>query len=261
MKRKAKKSKNKKLFIVALIILILAAGIVFVVAKKSDTRSKYKLPAAMFKNLPPMPADFQQVHILILYNKIKDYTTYGPEYWKQPEWFPSWADNCVPLLQNPPQDRWAAVGVGTFPYRASYLAQPGDRIKAVLFVKSSCLVITYQGVRMNYVFPESARRLADEIFYQTPSETEKYLTIAFDPQEFILEPSYPVFSEEYVKRIEIDIDVDPETPSGTYFVSFDPGAPSSEFSDEAYKKYLTRYTPATIGIVGQHRFTVFITVE
>lgn len=254
------KSKSKKFLIAALLILVIVAGIALITLKKVNKRASYGLPAAMFEKLPAIPTDFEQVKILLLYNKIRDYTGYGPEYWKQPEWFPSWNEGCLPLLKNPPLDRWAAMGVGTFPYKATYSASPGETVKAVLYVKSGCMVVTYQGVGMKYGFPESARRLGDEIFYQTPSTTAQYLKIKSDPEEFILEPSYPVFSEEYAKRIEIDIEIDPNTPPGFYFVAIDPGAPSGEFSDEAYRTYLTRYTPATMAITGQHRFTVFIDV-
>jgi len=173
------KSKSKKFLVAVLLILVIITGVALITLKKVNIRQKYGLPAAMFEKLPAMPNDFEQVKILLMYNKIRDYTGYGPEYWKQPEWFPSWAEGCLPLLKNPPEDRWAGFGIGTFPYKATYGASPGETIKTVLYVRSGCMVVTYQGVGMIYGFPESARRLGDEIFYQTPSETEKYLKIKF----------------------------------------------------------------------------------
>ena len=80
----------------------------------ADAKRGDYLPAAMFQGLPTMPKDLYQMQVLFKYyrmGKIRNQTDIsnkeiGPEYWKQPEWIPTFTTNGLAIIQNPPMDTY-----------------------------------------------------------------------------------------------------------------------------------------------------------
>jgi len=285
------------------------------------TRGDY-LPAAMFQELPSFPEDLYQMQVLFKYyqlGKIRNETDVsdkelGQEYWKQPEWIPTFFTSGLGMIQHPPMDTyyypWAEyelisanqirnkdtgqvttldpgvtakvlqnrtievkvprVGIEGYSVYPSDMvivdAKPDTEFDVYTILYSGWYVQLYQGVKLTPAYPESGAIEDFQLFpdgtktvTQTPSDTEKYITAQFDPEEFVLEPSFPVFKSEWAKLIRMRITVNESTPKGKYVVGMDITSPSKEFNEEMQWKYKTEYKVGGFGI-GRPFFRVFIQV-
>jgi hypothetical protein len=285
------------------------------------TRGDY-LPAAMFQELPSFPPDLYQMQVLFKYyqmGKIRNKTDLnnkelGPEYWKQPEWIPTFFTGGLPLIQNPPMDtryyHWAEyelisanqirnkntgevttlapgvvasvlpnktievktprVGIEGYTVYPSDMviadAQPDTYFDVYTVLYCGWYVQTYQGVKLVPAFPDSGaiedfQLFADgtKVVTQNPSEAEKYFKVEFEPEQFVLEPSFPIFKEGWAKLVRMRITVNESTPKGKYIVGMNIVAPSKEFNEEMLWKYKTQYRVGEVGI-GRPFFRVFLQV-
>ncbi|MEM3556133.1 MAG: hypothetical protein QXF56_05425 [Candidatus Micrarchaeia archaeon] len=288
---------------------------------KNATRGNY-LPAAMFAELPAFPSDLYQMQVLFKYyqmGKIRNKTDLenkelGPEYWKQPEWIPTFFTSGLPLIQNPPMDtryyHWAEyelinanqlrnkntgqvitltpgsvasvlpnktievktprVGIEGYTVYPSDMvivdAQPDTYFDVYTVLYCGWYVQMYQGVKLEAAFPESGSIENFQLFEdgtkvvtQNPAEVEKYFKVEFEPEQFVLEPSFPIFKEEWAKLIRMRITVNESTPKGKYIVGMNIVAPSKEFNEDMMWKYKTQYRVGEVGI-GRPFFRVFIQV-
>ena len=285
------------------------------------TRGNY-LPAAMFQELPSFPRDLYQMQVLFKYyrmGKMREETDLdkkevGPNYWKQPEWIPTFFTSGLGMIQNPPVDTyyypWAEyelisanqmrnkdtgevttfmpgvvakvlenktievkvprVGVeGYTVYPSDTVivdAQPDTAFDVYTVLYSGWYVQLYQGVKLAPAFPASGAIENFELFSdgtktvtQTPSEVEKYFKVEFEPEQFALAPSFPVFKSDWAKLIRMRITVNESTPKGKYIVGMDIVPPSKEFNEEMLWKYKTEYRVGGMG-VGRPFFRVFVQV-
>jgi hypothetical protein len=290
-------------------------------ASLNATRGDY-LPAAMFSELPTMPKDLYQMQVLYKYyqlGKIRNKTDVankelGPEYWKQPEWVPTFFTNGLPFIQNPPTDtyyyEWAEYelisanqmrekstgkvttfapgvvaqvltnrtievkvprlgveGYTVFPSDIVIVdAKPDTIFDVYTVLYSGWYVKLYQGVKLAPAFPESAAIESFQLFpdgttsvTQTPSETQKYFKVEFEPEQFALPPSFPLFKSDWAQLVRIRITVNESTPKGKYIVGMDITPPSQEFNEDMLWKYKTDYRVGGVGI-GRPFFRVFMEV-
>jgi len=288
---------------------------------KNATRGDY-LPTAMFSELPSFPTDIYQMQVLFKYyamGKIRNETALnkkelGPEYWKQPEWIPTFLTNGLQIIQNPPTDTyyysWAEyelinanqmrnkntgevttftpgvvarvlqnktievkvprIGVEGYTVYPSDMvivdAQPNTYFDMYTVIYSGWYVQLYQGVKLAPTYPDSGEIGNFQLFpdgtktvTQTPSEVEKYFKVEYEPEEFVLEPSFPVFKSAWAKLIRMRIAVNESTPKGKYIIGMDVVPPSKEFNEQMMWEYKTEYRVGTVGI-GRPFFRVFVQV-
>jgi len=163
--------------------------------------------------------------------------------------------------------RIGVEGYTVFPSDMVIIDAKADTIFDIYTVLySGWYVKLYQGVKLAPIFPESAAIESFQLFpdgttsvTQTPSETQKYFKVEFEPEQFSLPPSFPVFKSDWAQLIRMRITVNESTPKGKYVIGMDIVPPSREFNDDMLWKYKTEYRVGGVGI-GRPFFRVFVEV-
>jgi len=245
------------------------------IAVEQVTKRPDYLPEVMFRDLPDMPMDFYAKRVMYRYGLFEmDPELIGPEYWKQPEWYPKFEENTVKVLQNAPADRYGVCCFGIYPADA-YMRLKIDggefhTFTKYAWIRSAPLVELYQGIRLAPHYPKEGNVEKDVTpwqenpkidFMQDPDVAKKYIGISFAPEQFLLEPSFPIFRKEYIKLIEMQFTIDPDIPKGNYIVGFDTVAPDKEVSIDWMLKYPGAYNDARMGMFFSPRqYRLFITI-
>ncbi len=234
---------------------------------RTESRPGY-LPGAMFSRLPEFPNDFYRVRALVGLGRIKDIENLGPEYWMQPEFFPHFEDIGLPLLQNPPIDRWGAYGIAVYPADSVSTIVAGESLDMYFFIKSNYLVETYQGINLEVKFPDSARiesgfEMPDgsKNIKQDGEGIEKYFDVEVDSNLFILEPNFPIYNINGTRKIKMTVTVSEDTPPGNYVVTLDTGGVPEEYEQKWIKKYLNLYTGGGMTKIDRPYYQAFIRVK
>ncbi len=228
---------------------------------------KTDLPEIFFRNLPPFPEDFYRLRILVIYGKIYDLDTVDETYWKQPEFIPGFEEHAVRLINQPQAGRWGAFGYGAYPADTSVSTSPGEEFEVVTFFHTSWLVETYQGIKPVVVYNAESQMPSQDLqgsstVSQDPEKVKTYFEVKVDPEMTVLGPTYPVLDYEWTKKIKVDVKVKEGTPPGKYVIGVNIGAPSADFNDQMYKKYLNLYTTSgnTVG-VGRPFYQIAVEVK
>lgn len=210
----------KKLTTTSLLILIASSGIFAGCIDLSSIISSNSVTAIDYlQNIPQKPNDFDLV-MRDLNTRYIELCDLSEAYYLQPEFYgDSWTRGNY-FYTNHDYSRWAVHGHGAFP--ANMMFQFGDPtvgawISDCLFYRTGWGVETYQGIKL------------------VPAESE-YFDITITPDEFLLPPTYPVFSEGWVKRLTITVSIKKTPPAGTYILNVDSHAPSVENSTKWYKE-------------------------
>ncbi len=234
---------------------------------RTESRPDY-LPAAMFSRLPGFPEDFYRVKTLIELGRIVDLENLGPEYWMQPEFFPHFEDIGVPLLQQPPEDRWGAYGIAVYPADSVSTIVAGESLDIYFFIKSNYLVETYQGINFEVKYPDSATiesgfEMPDgtKNVRQNSSEVEAYFDVKIDKNPFILEPNFPIYNVNGTRKIRITVTVSEDTPPGNYVVTLDTGNVPEEHEQKWLKEYLNLYTSGGMTKIDRPYYQAFIQIK
>jgi hypothetical protein len=224
------------------------------------------LPEAMFKELPEMPADFYKVREMVRSGEIRNLNEIWPEYYLQPEWFPGFEESGVPLLQNPPEDRWGAFGLGSYPSDTSASLVVGETLALVFYMRSSYLVETYQGISLVPVFPKNTAlpegfAMADGTtsITQEPSVSE-YFDVEVSPSVFLIEPNFPIYSKQSTQKVEVRITAKETIPLGNYVVAIDVGDAPLEQEEGWAKEHQNKYAGSSITKIGRPYYQAFIKV-
>lgn len=226
------------------------------------------LPSIVFSKLPPMPKDFYVVDLLVDKGIFTDVNRIEEAYWKQPEFYPTFEDQGVELYQHPPQGRWAAFGVGSYPSELIVLSPRNNQFEVAFMMYTSWLVETYQGTKFNYGFPKSGNILLSDFpdgsrdVIQDPAVVKEYFDVEITPNEILLEPAFPLFEKNWVQKIKVKVKVK-DAPPGKYLIGVGSEAPSKEKADEWLWKYKNRYTDAAVsyGGIGRPWFSIFIDIQ
>ncbi len=228
----------------------------FVVGEQSK-RPDY-LPGVVFSKLPPMPKDFYTVKLLVEKGIFTDMKKIGEAYWKQPEFYPNFESQGVPLYQKPPVDRWAAFGLGSYPSEILVLSPRNNEFEINFFMYTSWLVQTYQGTRLYYDFPAHGETLLSEFpdgtrnITQDPEKARRHFEVELVPEDVLLEPVFPVFENGWVQKVRVKVKVR-DAPPGRYYIAIGGQSPSQELAQEWLWKYKTRYTDAANNFGGTGR--------
>lgn len=284
MKRQSKKTAKR--YALPLIIIVAAVFIVFIltqqpkapsayagleariataleVAKLTSNRPDY-LPPIVYQNLPPFPKDFYEIDTLITFGIKKDLTDLGPEYYKQPEFYPTW-EEILPHYQNPDQKRRGIFGYGIYPGDIGVETSGGGSFKIVTFAHSGFQIETYQGMGLAVTYPDFASIPTQDLqsslpVYQNTSKIGDYFTVTFNPEAFALTPAFPIFESGWTQRIEINVKVAENTPRGRYVIGVNPTTPPNNLRTEWVNKYRLKYVDAGGHFVGRPFFQLTVDV-
>ncbi len=236
----------------------------------NTTRPNYfgeLLTQKVFGQLPPFPGDFYQFRLLMKLGKLTNASILGPEYWKQPEFYPEFEDQGVPIMREPPAGRFGAFGYGSFPAEIVILTTAGSSVTTTFYMHTSWLVETYQGMGFAPVFPASGSLLLssfpdeNKTVVQNSTLAAQYFDVKVSPDYILLEPAFPTFSANWTQKIDVTITVKPNTPPGRYLVGIDAVSPPDAKSDEWLLKYKNKYTTAGGTSVGAPWYSAYIEVR
>lgn len=234
-------------------------------AQAKTTRPDY-LPSAVYRNLPAFPSDFYPVDLLIGIGRIIDLVNLEEKYWKQPEFYPLFEEN-INLIANPSRGRFYGIGYGAYPGDIGTEASPGDDFTVASFFHTSWLVETYQGMKMDVVYPTiSAIPNTDlngtqMVIEQDPEKVKDYFEVTTNPSVFLLESVNPIFGYNWTVRVLVHIKIKPDTPKGTYVVGINPGTPPAEYSQRWVRQYLTKYVDVSSAVIGRPYVRVIVDVK
>lgn len=111
----------------------------------------------MYKYLPPLPTDFYWIKEMFSLAILNDLDKIGPEYYKQPEFYPRFESLGVSMIINASPDRFGSTGFGTYPSEVILVANVNDttgvETRAWTSIQAGWIVETYQGIKFKIVFP------------------------------------------------------------------------------------------------------------
>ncbi len=70
---------------------------------------------SVFTDLPNYPDNFAVIKRDFYTSQISDYQRIGEQYWKQPEWYPTWERNGLGWFNDHDYSRWGGHGYGFMP--------------------------------------------------------------------------------------------------------------------------------------------------
>jgi hypothetical protein len=224
-------------------------------AKEQTSRPDY-LPKEMFSKINakcPFPQDFYEVREMYKYNWIDEFSTKITEcHWKQPEWSADFETRIVPNLLNTPEDRIFVSLESVYPSQAmtEISIDRSDRNKIQYYefdkkvwVENGLWGVDYFALGLHPVYlqissiEEKYNVKGQENIVSDPAIAQRYIQIEVNPKEFILEPSFPIYSYEYKKQVMVHIKIDTDIPDGTYIVGFETGLPSEGLDTQCLETY------------------------
>jgi len=226
-------------------------------AKLITQRPDY-LPEIMFSEINkecPFPEDFYEVMEMYRWNWIDEFSEKITEcHWKQPEWTENFETMTVPELQHPPENRMFISSPAVFPRQAwitlvkpkTIMAQtiePYHEFDKKVWVHTGLWGVDYIAIGLHPIFLSKAdlegkyNVQQKEGILSDPETAKKYFEISFDPNEFILSPSFPIYEWNYKKEITVHIKIDTKVPDGVYILGFETGLPSKELDDKCISDY------------------------
>jgi hypothetical protein len=248
--------------------------------------------------LPAMPEDFRQIQLMWDQGIIRDDPErINSSYWKQPEWFPLYSQNFVPTVNMiADQNRLPIWSLGVFDsqiynrinqdWLSNASSIPETSGRGTLEIENNSIIIEHRfwvraapgaakmyGVGLYPSYPGSAYLkgneglgIPNETLNQDPENTKKYFKVSAIEKEsgsteFNLGVYWPKLESDYVKEVEVSVEVQKNTPKGIYIVGVDMAAPSKNYQEEQSLKYLLRYTDPSIGMSrSPSEFRLFIDV-
>lgn len=213
-----KKKKNKKyLFIIILTVIILSIigyyGVKLIPADNS----------VILSEIPDKPNDFDLIVREVSSSRLTNLCDLPEEYWKQPEFYPTWNDAKGKYYDAHDFTRWGVHGYGAFPARMGINVinlKAGEKIEVCTFLKSGYNIETYQGARLEPIEDE---------YFNIEIEPQLYSEY---PNHFLLYPTFPKISEEWVTKVKLKITAKENIPVGNYSLGFDIKSPDDRFSED-----------------------------
>jgi len=237
-----------------------------------------------FSELPEFEQDFFTISKLVYDGKITDYSRLSENYWKQPEFYPGWfssVDNAY-IYNNP--YRWKPEGYGCYPAIKEISVRKGTNIVVNTYLRTAFATEAFQGLVIKPELPDCAYSMRSNVIFEQPENVESYLQINIGNEDnalynsfkdtlfttnvedidwfVILKPTYELLKDKYnnvigeqgfptdwVRIVELEIDISSSTPSGDYVVSLDIVPPCFEINQEFYfssehEYYGTMYHPS-----------------
>ena len=219
--------------------------------------------AGIFENLPPIPEDFWRVKYLMVTGQsdVGVLATLDEKYYKQPEFIrDTFVESGLNFWKAPDIYHWYPEGYGTYPHVEYVDTYPGAEFDAYTFTHTSWGVETYQGLMLVPVFLESVNLEDGPLVVKDHDRQKEYFEIYMDPNTVLLEPTYPVFTENWISRIRIHVKVSPDTPPGAYGIGYDVAPVPSELQSEWKSEYRELYQEKSGFGVTESQFQMLIRV-
>lgn len=185
----------------------------------------------IYASLPTPADDFSELAYLFATGKYYAIGQLGPEYYMQPEFYPTFKISGVKFWTQPDPRYWVPHGFGSYPsVQSDTLSLSGRKdCSGVVFVHSSWGVQTYQG------------------FTLMPSnETLNNFDITIEPQNFLVGPAWPKFAENWVQRVAVNCHLKDGVPPGSYNIVINVVNPPKELQEQWEFAYKNVYFDAAI---------------
>ncbi|HZX19988.1 MAG TPA: hypothetical protein VFF13_03165 [archaeon] len=210
-------------------------------------RSSYGVSSGVFSELPSPPNDFNVIVSLFHNGGFRDEFFFSEKYFLQPEFYPSFLETGLPQWTNPSTTHYAAYGYGSYPLRKTIYLKSGETAKTKFFFHSGYGVRSYQGVKL-VIEPEN-------------NGAKSFFAAKVSPNVFLLEPNFPKFEKNWAKGIEIIVDSQTETPSGSYKFFVKVVNPEKELSDKWKNEVIGKYFDAGFVSANKPVFELEIIVD
>jgi len=177
--------------------------------------------------LPEVPDDLLLYKRDIITGTLSNICNIEEEYWKNPEFYPGWEKAKNSYYLHHSYSSWGAYGYGTYPADAGVNIKnlkEGEEIEFCTFFKAAFNIETYQGIKLESIENE-------------------YFKVEITPNEFLLEPTFPVFKEGWIKKLRIKITAKQDVPEGNYIVGFNVVFPDKETNEEMVWEVLRKDVP------------------
>lgn len=209
-------------------------------------RVAYGIPSEVFVNLPAFPKDFLYITYLIKMGKFYDIGNLNESYWKQPEFDPDFSRMGLKYWQDIKnadfkKTHWSTSGVRSYPYEQFVASKPGYSFNVTVILSADWSVEAYQGVKISPKFLDEALVSTGTRLVSNP-DAAQFIHVNVTPDEFILEPAFPIFSRDWNKKLTFTGKISENTPPGTYILSFDMVEPSKANSERWFLQYLNLYS-------------------
>jgi len=235
-------------------------------------RERYNITQEVFQELPQAPSDLLSMREAMKTQRLLDLCDITSDYYLQPELYPNFDvdplgkskfGSGVNWFQKNDSTRWGVIGYGVYPSDIYIQTSKEETFSSCMFLHTSWGIETYQGTGISYTFPEISK---DEnglvVNTQNSTITSQYIQVLVEPKDYLLTPTYPVFSKDWATKVKFNINIAKNTPSGVYVVALTLGKPSYNKGQEWVKQYLGSYIPSG-GMYGMDRpmYRVFIEVN
>lgn len=211
---------NKSLFTVFSLVIILGLGFSVI----AITTSRSVNTELLFKELPDKPNNYIVVRRDIQAGLTNYVCDVSEAYYLQPDFYPTWDRDKNAYYSGHDYKRWGVHGYGTYPAevgsRVSNM-RVGDTLTHCTFLRTSWGLETYQGL------------------YLVPIENE-YFDVKVDPSIFMLGRTFPVFEDDWVKKIVVTATAKKDIPAGRYELGFKVTAPPTDIESMFYRQVLEK---------------------
>lgn len=183
----------------------------------------------MFEKLPEQPEDFVIIKRAIDSGETTDVCNVQKEYYKHPEFYPTWEQGKQMFYDDHDYSRWGVHGYGTYPANVGAIIsnmKTGESIDFCTLFKTSYGIETYQGVKIVF---ENNEYFDVEIVNQEFSEYKDH---------FIMYPTFPTFHENWTRKLHIRITAKQDIPVDKYEFGFNIATPNRDFNEEMVWKIL-----------------------
>lgn len=222
------------------------------------------LPAKMYCNRPNLPDNFGDISLLFSTRKLSNISKLEPGYYDQPEFFPNFKTQVLPLLQDYTGDRFALTTPESYPSGTVYLnASEGMTLTGTTLIRSGPLGERYIWLDAKVYFPEifywEQNRAYEQ--YQNAAAVADYFEIDITPNLILFEPAFPVWPKNWTKVVRIKVDIKEDTPPGRYAIglTFD-GTKDQTLVEESYFKWGNFYQADLIVKPTEPWYTMYIEV-
>ena len=201
----------------------------------------------IFGGLPQVPEDFSEIAYLLANGRYFSIGYLEGEYYKQPEFYPNFKEYGLRYWTQPNTKTWVPHGYGSYPAEQWATLEKGKNTEftAVVFFYAGWGVQTFQGVTL---MPDS--------------KSKQYFDIEITPQNFLLEPSFPKFYDNWAYKIAINGKLKPGTPPGNYVIGINVEKPPTDLKSKWEFDHRNIYFDAAGGIApAGNQIQLNVTVE
>jgi hypothetical protein len=154
-------------------------------------RGMYKMSSDAFLNLPNVPSDWGRVKYTFDMGRYYIIRSVTPDYYLQPEFYDDWKYMGKGYFEN--ADRPCKRGFFATPMVERIYTKAGATVETYALFRSSFCSGNRQAFKPVVLYPKSGTTEDGIQYDQDPSATQKYITLTFNPDGYILGKSYPIF--------------------------------------------------------------------